>query len=211
MRTAILSMQSRLDVVRVGISYGIRISFSSESPDKAAKISNAIANIYVRDQIETRSKAAQAGSLWLEEKISVIRQKMNVAARASQEFKASHDYRLASRTEKPVAGGSAETAQAAHLVRRDASITLDELESTAQTYRKLYESYLLAYTEALQRDSYPVSNARVISTALPPTDRSHPRTQLMLVFAVVAGLLAGIGIALLQSSLASGRAGFREA
>lgn len=201
MRTAILALQSRLDVVRVGISYGIRISFGSEDPTKAARIANAIANIYVRDQIETRSRAAQAGSLWLEEKISVIRQKMNAAARASQEFKASHDYRLTTRPDKPTPGTVAEAAQNAHLVRRDASITLDELESTAQTYRKLYESYLLAYTEALQRDSYPVSNARVISTALPPTERSHPRTQLMLLFAAVAGTLAGIGLALVQSGL----------
>lgn len=206
MRTAILSLQSRLDVVRVGISYGIRISFGSVDPEKAARIANAIANIYVRDQIETRSKAAQAGSLWLEEKISLIRQKMNAATRASQEFKASQDYRLTSRGDKMTAGGPAEAAQTAHLVRRDASITLDELESTAQTYRKLYESYLLAYTEALQRDSYPVSNARVISTALPPSERSHPRTQLMLVFAAVAGLLGGIGIGLLQSSMEAHRA-----
>ena len=142
MRTAILALQSRLDVVRVGISYGIRISFGSEDPTKAARIANAIANIYVRDQIETRSRAAQAGSLWLEEKISVIRQKMNAAARASQEFKASHDYRLTTRPDKPTPGTVAEAAQNAHLVRRDASITLDELE----------RDYILRALDAHQRD-----------------------------------------------------------
>jgi uncharacterized protein involved in exopolysaccharide biosynthesis/Mrp family chromosome partitioning ATPase len=204
-RAAVAAFQGGLDVVRVGISYGIQISFSSADPHKAARIANAIASIYVRDQLDVRSKAAQAGSLWLEEKINLLRRKMNQAARAAQEFKASHDYRLMPARERKtadtVAIGGIGAPREPEPRRGDTAITLEELESTAQTYRKLYESYLLAYTEVLQRDSYPVSNARVISTAMAPLVTSHPRTQLILTFGALAGLLAGIGISLLRNML----------
>ena len=91
---AILRFQAGLDATRVGISYGIEIGFGSSDPEKAARIANTIALVYVNDQLETRRAAAQAGSIWLEEKISLLRRKMNAAARTAQEFKASRDYRL---------------------------------------------------------------------------------------------------------------------
>lgn len=198
LREAILRFQAGLDVTRVGVSYGIEIGFGSSDPEKSARIANTVAMVYVHDQLETRRAAAQAGSAWLEEKISVLRHKMNAAARTAQEFKASRDYRLPPQADRGQGDRAHESpAQAA----KDAGITLEELDSTAQTYRKLYESYLLAYTEALQRDSYPVSNARVISKALPPTGKSSPKTGLMLALGVLIGALAGVGIALLHNSM----------
>lgn len=201
-RAALMALQKGLDILRVGLSYGIQIAFSSQDPEKAARIANAIASIYVRDQIEVRSKAAQVGSLWLEEKINLLRRKMNGAARAAQEFKATHDYRLHPVREVAPDNDAAHLQKEGSMRRSEPPVTLEELESTAQTYRKLYESNLLAYTEVLQRDSYPVSNARVISTALAPTSPSHPRTQLILVFAVLIGALAGIGISLVRHTIA---------
>ncbi|NJO33633.1 MAG: GumC family protein [Rhodospirillales bacterium] len=201
LREAVLIFQESLDVSRVGISYGIDIAFGAKDPEKAARISNTTAILYVRDQLETRRLAAQAGSLWLEDKINVLRQKMNSAARTAQEFKASRDYRLVPQQDRREAQSNDRITDLAHNAR-EFGITLEELESTAQTYRKLYESYLLAYTEALQRDSYPVSNARVISTALPPLTKSHPKTQLILALGTFIGLLAGIGIALIRNTTA---------
>lgn len=202
LREAVLIFQEGLDVSRVGISYGIDIAFGAKDPEKAARISNTTAILYVRDQLETRRLAAQAGSSWLEDKINVLRQKMNSAARTAQEFKASRDYRLVPQQDRGrEAQPSDRITDLAHNAR-EFGITLEELESTAQTYRKLYESYLLAYTEALQRDSYPVSNARVISTALPPLGKSHPKTQLILALGTFIGLLAGIGIALIRNTTA---------
>jgi uncharacterized protein involved in exopolysaccharide biosynthesis len=195
LREAILRFQANLDVSRVGISYGIDIAFASTDPEKAARIANKIAMVYVQDQIETRRLAAQAGSLWLEDKITLLRRKMNAAARTTQEFKASRDYRLLP-NRSPEAGVGAKPE-----IPKDAGITLEELESTAQTYRKLYESYLQAYTEALQRDSYPVSNARVISQALPPTGKSHPKTQLILALAALIGALLGVATAVIHNGL----------
>ncbi len=200
MRAALRRFRAHLDVVRVGISYGIQISYSAEDPQKATRIANAIASVYVRDQIEVRSRAAQAGSLWLEEKISVLRKKMNEAAWKVQEFKARRDYRLKPPAETaggPEGGAARGTPQ----LREEVAASFEELDATAQTYRKLFESNLAAYSVILQRDSYPVSDARVISTAITPSAPSHPRTQLILLFALLTGLLIGAGVALVHNAL----------
>ena len=43
--------------------------------------------------------------------------------------------------------------------------TLEELELTADTYRKMYESFLQAFTSNLSQQSYPVADARVIRSS----------------------------------------------
>jgi polysaccharide biosynthesis transport protein len=79
--------------------------------------------------------------------------------------------------------------------------TLEELETRAATYRKIYESYLQAYADSVQRQSYPVTNARVITPAASPAPKSHPRSKLVLALGLVFGGGAGLGIALLMNSL----------
>lgn len=76
--------------------------------------------------------------------------------------------------------------------------SLEELETTAQTYRKIYESYLQAYAESVQRQSFPVTNARVITPATAPLSKSHPKSALILAFALVLGTLAGFAIAVVK-------------
>ena len=59
----------------------------------------------------------------------------------------------------------------------------------------------MAYTELVQKQSYPVSNARIITEASPPLGKSHPRTKLLLVFGCLMGSLAGLGIAFCRHKL----------
>ena len=73
--------------------------------------------------------------------------------------------------------------------------------STASTYRKLYESYLQAYTGSVQRQALPASMARVITRASPPPGPSHPRKLILLGVSILGGLLAGYGIALVRHLL----------
>lgn len=74
-----------------------------------------------------------------------------------------------------------------------AQIALRELESQAQTYRALYDNFLQRYMESVQQQSFPITNARVISAATRPLGPSHPRTMLALALAVMAGLAFGVG------------------
>lgn len=200
-RIAIARFKSGLDVRRVGLSYSIDVYYSAAKPELAAKIANATAEAYIADQIEARGNAARQGGQWLEARIDHLRKQMNGAALQAQEFRAKRDYRIS-----PLRQGAAGAPPSAPVnpVPTDAAThqnTMEELDSTAQTYRRIYESYLLAYTESVQKQSYPVSNARVITAATTPDTKSYPRTNLILLFGGVMGALAGIGIAFARSQL----------
>jgi uncharacterized protein involved in exopolysaccharide biosynthesis len=162
---------------------------------RAARLANAFMRAYIDDQISVRAEAARQGSDWLEKRINALRLQMNESALKVQEFKARRDYSILGR---PASGDRAPEANAAP---KGFAETLEELESTAMTYRRMFESALQAFTEAEQRQSYPVSNARVITAATPPTGHSYPRRRQTLVIAAMAGLIFGLGLALLREGL----------
>src|SRR6516164_10505820 len=49
-----------------------------------------------------------------------------------------------------------------------AQIELRQLESAAQSYRALYDSFQQRYMDSVQQQSLPMTEARVITRALPP-------------------------------------------
>ena len=57
-----------------------------------------------------------------------------------------------------------------------AQVALRELESSAQTYRTMHDNFLQRYTESLQQQSFPISEARIITPASPPFGKSGPKT-----------------------------------
>src|SRR6185437_14850955 len=75
------------------------------------------------------------------------------------------------------------------VINRD-RLGLRDLESTAQVYQKLYDSFLQRYMEAIQQQSFPITEARVIGTAAAPDHKSGPKTF------TVLGIVGFIGIAL---------------
>ena len=63
-RTALATLEGHLTVKRVGLTYAIQIDFQSLSPDRAAKIANAVADAYVVDALEAKSRTTRrAGDL----------------------------------------------------------------------------------------------------------------------------------------------------
>lgn len=82
-----------------------------------------------------------------------------------------------------------------------AHITLAGLESTAAAYRKLYDSFLQQYMGSTQQATFPITEARVISTASPPLQRSKPKVPLVLVLSIVMGLGLGIGVGILRDMM----------
>ena len=196
-RKVITSFQVGLEARRAKESYVIEIFYSSADPEAAARFANATADAYIEDQLTTRSEAARQGSHWLEARMDQLRTQMNAASLKAQEVRAKRDYRLANKvetatpaSEKPEAG-----------VAKAPQSTLEELESTALTYRKIYESYLQAHTESVLRQSYPIANARVIARATPPLSKSSPKVARSLLGAIVLGGMFGFGIALLREAV----------
>ncbi len=78
-----------------------------------------------------------------------------------------------------------------------ARVTLGELESTAQSYRALYDNFLQRYMESVQQQTFPITEARLITKATPSKDKDYRKT-LVAAAAVPAGaLMLGIALAFL--------------
>jgi succinoglycan biosynthesis transport protein ExoP len=84
-----------------------------------------------------------------------------------------------------------------------AEITLRQLEATAQSYKKLYDNFLQRYTESVQQQSFPISEARLISPATPPSGKSSPKTFLILGVSCLMGSALGFGIGWLRDRMDS--------
>jgi succinoglycan biosynthesis transport protein ExoP len=75
-------------------------------------------------------------------------------------------------------------------VTSQAQVSLRDLESNAQTYRALYDNFLQRYMESVQQQSFPVTEARVITAATQPLSKSSPKLILVLgVMTLVGGAL----------------------
>jgi polysaccharide biosynthesis transport protein len=310
-RTAIFSLQNRLTVRRVGLTYIIVISFRSYSPDRAAEIANAVADAYIDDQLEAKYESARRAGTWLQTRLRELREQASTAERAVVAFKnknnmvdaggrSINEQQLAELNSELVLARS-KTAEASakldrvqevlqnnspeatviatvadtlkndvitklrsqylelsareadwavrygtsHLavvnlrnqmreiqnsirnelqriaetyksdfeisrqheesvqrqlnqavsqsqVTNEAQVALRELESNAQTYRALYDNFLQRYMESVQQQSFPITDARVISAATRPLFKSHPRSTLVLGVAMMLGLAFGI-------------------
>ena len=73
-------------------------------------------------------------------------------------------------------------------------VALRQLEREAETYRNLHQTFLQRYQEALQRQSFPFTEARVITKASTPSKPSHPRTPLVLALSLIFGSVVGLGL-----------------
>lgn len=82
-------------------------------------------------------------------------------------------------------------------------VELRSLESSSQTYRSLYENFLQKYTQAVQDQSFPISEARVVSSAKPPLRKSWPKGTVILAMALVGGIGFGLMVSLLRELVRS--------
>lgn len=178
-RFAIAAFRDRFSARRVGQSYIIEISFRSRDAAKAPLITNAVADAYIRDQLQAKSEVAKQADTWMQQRITELGAQLNDAARAVQRFKAK--------------AGILDTGTQNGDGRLIDQLT--ELEARAQSYRRLYETFLQKLTENLQQESYPVSNARVVAEATRPLGRSAPKTTLVMALSVLLGLICGSGLA----------------
>src|SRR5215813_8201506 len=79
-----------------------------------------------------------------------------------------------------------------------AQIVLRQLESAAKSYRSLYDNFLQRYMESVQQQSFPITEARVITRASSPPSPSSPRTLYILAIASFGGAVLGLGVALFR-------------
>ncbi len=95
---------------------------------------------------------------------------------------------------------SLDSAVANSRITGHAQVQLSELESNAQTARTMYENFLQRYMEAVQEQSFPISEARLISPADPPSTRSNPNSLIVLSFTGAGGMIVAFGVAALREA-----------
>jgi len=183
------TFRKNLTVRRVGVSYAIDVFFTARKPELASKIANGVADAYMQFQIDSRNEAARIGSQWLEGRLIELRGAMNSASRRMQEHRASQNYSLPKSDlvrASTTVGGPPEQ-----------PLTLEDLESTATTYRRVYESFLASYMAANQRQSFPISSAQIITRSTPPLSQSR---SFVMIFALMTllGALAGAAFSMLR-------------
>ena len=315
-RAALEAYGRALDVRRLGTSYVIEIAFTTKDRTKSADIANAIAETYIRDQVEFRAEVMRRAGHWLEGRILELRVQASEAESAVQDFRSKNnlidangklfaDQQLSELTSQ-LATARSETAQAgarldrirailssaagdgavAETLRNDviiklrqqyndvakreaewsgrygtahsatvnlraemkqiersiqeelrrigrtyesdfeiarvreeslqqqieeilgevnktrrAQVRLRELESGAQSYRTMHDTFLQRYVNAVQQQSSPVTEARILSRAVPPRRKSSPKTLVVLGVALAGGLMAGVAAGFLREAL----------
>lgn len=80
----------RLRTVRVRNTLVVEIRFAARDPVKAAKIVNAVADAYIREQVDTKIRATELASELLDKKISGLRDQVAEAEYRVARFKSSN-------------------------------------------------------------------------------------------------------------------------
>jgi polysaccharide biosynthesis transport protein len=121
--------------------------------------------------------------------------------RIQETFKS--DYQIALAREQSVQRSLAETVAQSQSTNQ-AQISLKDLDSKAQTYRAIHDNFVQRYMESLQQQSFPYTEARVITHAARPGGKSQPNSILVMAAATVGGLFFAFGTALLIDFSESG-------
>lgn len=167
---AIARLRNIVAMRRIGQSTILEISASTDTPQKAVEIADAVAQQYIRKNVQMKAAASQQYSEWLEQFVNEQQRGLADAANALATFKANP---------------------------RD-QFKLAELQSATDARRTLFENTLTQYTEAKQRISYPVSDATIVSQATTPLSKAQPNNSLILAFALIVGAGAGLGLAMIS-------------
>ena len=77
-------------------------------------------------------------------------------------------------------------------------VRLNELQQKSSALEVLYNNFLARYEETMQRQSFPITSARIITEPVLPKDPSSPRILLTLIGAVIFGGFLGLCFAALN-------------
>jgi exopolysaccharide transport family protein len=80
-------LQRRMKVTRQGTTFLVDINVSSESPQKAAVIANAVAEAYFEEQVRAKSDATRIATTWLNGQIAELKSRVVASEQAVETFR----------------------------------------------------------------------------------------------------------------------------
>jgi len=182
-RRAIDRFRRALNVFLAGRSYVAVIRFTSIDPDKAARITNAVCDAYIDDQLDAKILNSTKAGLWFARRLNELKAQVDRANQAMGDF----------RRENPGELDSVRQGQ------------FQSLLAAAQAQGQAYDTFknLSRYTQTVEQQTFPATEARVVTSAEPPLTRSGPPIGLTLLLSVMAG--AGLGMVVAYASEHLGR------
>ena len=110
------------------------------------------------------------------------------------------DYEIAKQEEQDLEKRLADAISRSQPINQ-AQVPLRDLEISAQTQHAIYDNFVQRYAESLQQQSFPISDAHILTSASPPSSKSGPKTALILVMAAAGGLVLGVAVGTLRDSM----------
>jgi Mrp family chromosome partitioning ATPase/capsular polysaccharide biosynthesis protein len=180
-RTAIDRFGRALDVFLAGRSYAAVVRFTSVDPEKAARITNAICDAYIDDQLEAQTLNSSKANLWFERRLNELRTQADRADQAVAEFRKENPGQLDGSRQRQ----------------------LQSLLAAAQVQNRAYDTFqnLSRYSRTVEQQTFPSTEARVVTLAEPPLSRSGPPIGLTLLFSALAGCGLGMVVAYAREHL----------
>ena len=172
-QSTISRIRYALSIRRVGLSDAVEIAFTSQKPDGAENVANAIAAAYISGQLDQKREARAEAAALLKERLAELRAKAFTSE--SAEF-------------APPAAGP--------LTTNNAREHFQELQTNAEVYRRLYNDLL--QREYADSNFEFASSGRVITPAKAPLDKSWPGGALTLAVSAAIGFAVGFAHALFK-------------
>jgi succinoglycan biosynthesis transport protein ExoP len=199
-----LSRLSRLEAV-LSANTSDSAAIGSLDASGSEALSNPIINSLRQQYLEYSRREAEWSARYGRDHLAVVnlRSRMrDIRTSMSDEVRrlaetSRNDFELAKQRQQEI---EKQLAQAVSQSRttNSAELTMRELETSAKGYRSLYESFLQRYMGSVQQETFPTSEARVISPAAPPQEKSKPKSKLILAFGILGGIALGAGLGLLR-------------
>ena len=113
------------------------------------------------------------------------------------------DYETASKAEKLVYD-QLQLAISRSQISEESQVEMRERETSAQTYKTLYDTFLKRYAEAIEQQSFPYTEARLVTEATPPIQKTYRKRMLLVAMTPFIGLFLGIALGALRDLLDRG-------
>jgi succinoglycan biosynthesis transport protein ExoP len=192
----------------------IDATLRADGPDGAvnAPVSDALANPVItklrQDYLDYVNKEGEYSARYGKDHLAVVNIRNKIRdlrnsiiselKRMAETYKG--DYLIAKQQQEAVER-QLESAVSKSQTVSGAQVNLRELESSAQGSRALYNLFQQRYLESMQQESFPVPEARVVSSAAIPTQSSSKSPIVVLAMATLGGVMLGGCLGLLRDTM----------
>ena len=191
-------------VSRTGHSYLAEIAVTTSNPDKSAEIANAIADAYIRDQLDGRLMANQRTEAWMKARVDQVKRQADDAVLRVELYRRQisaaslgngvPQSRGASPVEPSKASDDAPTTLTHDSAMAQLRVMSDEANAQSADYEALQNRYNRV-TQFMQQQSLPVTEARLLTSAEPSLSKSAPKSTVIMILSSVGGLILGVLLA----------------